>query len=94
MMRILSLPADFFKKYSAGELSSNVQSIAELCEALSETVISLGITLIMFVLYFLWIAFFVPPLTAPAVITTLLQTIFGVFCYDFTVQNQKTPRHN
>ena len=79
MMRILSLPADFFKKYSAGELSSNVQSITELCEALSETVISLGITLIMFVLYFLWIAFFVPPLTAPAVITTLLQTIFAFF---------------
>ncbi len=79
MMRILSLPADFFKKYSAGELSSNVQSIAELCEALSETVISLGITLIMFVLYFLWIAFFVPPLTAPAVITTLLQMIFAFF---------------
>lgn len=72
MMRVLSLPADFFKKYSAGELSSKVQSVTELCEAFSETVISAGITLILFVLYFTWIAVFVPSLTAPAAITTLL----------------------
>lgn len=72
MMRILSLPADFFKKYSAGELSSKVQSVTELCEAFSETVISAGITLILFLLYFTWIAVFVPSLTAPAAITTFL----------------------
>ncbi len=77
MMRILSLPADFFKKYSAGELSSKVQSITELCEAFSQTAISFGITLILFVLYFIWIAFFIPALIVPAAVTTLLATAFS-----------------
>ena len=78
MMRILSLPADFFKKYSAGELSSRMQSATELCEAFSETVISAGITLILFVLYFAWIAVFVPSLAVPTVVTTLSATVFSL----------------
>lgn len=78
MMRILSLPTSFFKKYSAGELSSKVRTVTELCTALSESVISFGITLGLSSLNFIWIALFVPELLVPALITTSLIAIFSV----------------
>lgn len=78
MMRILSLPTDFFRKYGAGELSSKVQSVSELCEAFSDTVISSGITIVLTVLYFAWIAIFVPQLIVQTVITTLSAVVFSL----------------
>lgn len=42
MMRVLSLPAGFFKDYSAGELSGRAQQISALCGALVNAVLSTG----------------------------------------------------
>ena len=44
MMRVLSLSADFFKDYSAGELSGRAQQISALCGALVNAVLSTGLT--------------------------------------------------
>lgn len=78
MMRILSLPTDFFKKYGAGELSSKVQSVSRLCTALSDTIISLGITAVLSFIYFIWIAVFVPSLLVPSLVTVLTGTAFSL----------------
>lgn len=78
MMRILSLPTEFFKTYSAGELSSKVQSVPGLCTAVSDTVISLGITAVLSFIYFIWIAVFVPSLFIPSLITVLISTAFSL----------------
>ena len=40
MMRIMSLPADFFKQYSAGELSNRASQVGVLCKMLASTVLS------------------------------------------------------
>lgn len=78
MMRILSLPTEFFKKYGAGELSSKVQSVPGLCTAVSDTVISLGIIAVLSFIYFIWIAVFVPTLFIPSLITVLISTAFSL----------------
>ena len=44
MMRVLSLPADFFKQFSAGELSSRTQYIQSLCGMLVSTVLNTGLS--------------------------------------------------
>ena len=44
MMRVMSLPAGFFRKYSAGELSSRASQINSLCNMLVSTVFTTGIT--------------------------------------------------
>lgn len=44
MMRVLSLPTDFFKNYSAGELSERSQHINTLCDMLISTIFSTGLT--------------------------------------------------
>lgn len=44
MMRILSLPADFFKDYSAGELSSRAGYIGALCNTIISVLLGTGLT--------------------------------------------------
>ncbi len=78
MTRILSLPTSFFKKYSAGELSSKVQSVSELSAAFSQTIITLGITVLLSFIYFGWIAVFVPSLLMPTVTTSFLVIVYSL----------------
>ena len=51
MMRVLSLPASFFKKYSAGELSSRVEYINSLCSILVTAILSTGFTSLFSLVY-------------------------------------------
>ncbi len=62
MMRILSLPADFFKQYSAGELSSRMQNINELSKALVSAILGSGLTGLFSLVYIAQIAVYAPSL--------------------------------
>jgi len=44
MIRVLSLPADFFKKYSAGELSTRIMYLEMLCETVINILFQTGLT--------------------------------------------------
>ncbi|MCL2109600.1 MAG: ABC transporter transmembrane domain-containing protein, partial [Oscillospiraceae bacterium] len=44
MMRVLSLPVSFFKDYAAGEVASRMSSLTSLCEIISNTFMSTGLT--------------------------------------------------
>ena len=44
MMRIMNLPANFFRKFSSGELSSRSGSVNQLCTLLLGSVFSTGLT--------------------------------------------------
>ena len=44
MMRVMSLPADFFRKYSAGELANRSMAVNSLCDMLLGTLMSTGLT--------------------------------------------------
>ena len=66
MMRVLSLPAAFFKAYSAGELSNRVQYVALLVEKLVGTGLSVGIVTLFSLLYLTQIFAYTPALVTPA----------------------------
>ena len=85
MMRLLSLPAGFFKEYSSGELSSRAGSISSLCSMLVSAVLSSGLTSVFSLVYIAQIFAYAPALLVPALavilatiavslITTLVQT--------------------
>lgn len=78
MMRILSLPADFFKEYSAGELSARSQYINQLCNLLVSTVMSTGLTSIFSLIYISQIFVYAPGLVAPALIITIITVLISV----------------
>ena len=78
MMRILSLPADFFKKWSSGELASRAQQIQSLCGMLVSAALNTGLTSLFSLLYITQIFAFAPALVVPAlliILTTLAFTI-------------------
>jgi NHLM bacteriocin system ABC transporter ATP-binding protein len=82
MMRILSLPADFFKQYSAGELSSRSQYIQSLCTMIVSTVIGTGLTSVFSLMYVGQIFAYAPALVAPA-LCIILATILFSLCTTF-----------
>ncbi|MBR2765133.1 MAG: ATP-binding cassette domain-containing protein [Blautia sp.] len=51
MMRVLSLPPEFFREYNSGELSSRMQSVNSLCSSLVSAVLSSGLTSLVSLLY-------------------------------------------
>ena len=65
MMRIMSLPADFFKQYSAGELSNRASQVGVLCKMLASTVLSAGLTSIFSLIYISQIFVYAPALVVP-----------------------------
>ena len=71
MMRILSMPSSFFRKYSAGELSSRAESVNSICNMIINILLSTGLTGIMFVIYIAQVIDYAPTLMVPAVIVIL-----------------------
>ncbi len=79
MMRVLSLPATFFREYSSGELASRMSCIGALCSTLANTVLSTGFTSLFSLIYIAQMAAYGPGLVIPGMIvilcTVLLSTI-------------------
>ena len=72
MLRLLALPADFYRKYSPGELRSRSMAVNELCSRLMNLVVGTGLTSIASLLYITQIFQFAPALVVPALICILL----------------------
>ena len=71
MMRILSLPVSFFRKYSSGELSSRASSVSSLCGMLLNNILSVGLSSLMSLLYVTQIFSFAPALVWPSILIIL-----------------------
>lgn len=78
MARVLSLPADFFKKYSAGELMSRSQNIQSLCTMLVSTVLSTGLTSLFSLIYIAQIFTYAPALVIPALCIIGVTVLFSL----------------
>ena len=74
MMRILSLPASFFKDYGAGELSNRSQYINSLVNQLLNMVLSTGLTSVFSLVYITQIFNYAPALVVPA-LAVILATV-------------------
>ena len=82
MMRILSLPADFFKKYSAGDMSSRAQYMPMLSSMLVSTVLNTGLTSVFSLMYITQIFEYAPSLVLPAlgvIIATIVLSLVTTF---------------
>lgn len=79
MMRILSLPASFFKQYSAGELNQYISYMNDLCDTLVDSIFSTGITGIFSLVYLTQIFAFAPSLVWPSLIVTILTLAISMF---------------
>lgn len=78
MMRVMSLPADFFKQYSSGELSSRASQVGVLCRMLVSTVLSTGLTSLFSLIYISQIFAYAPTLVVPALIIILVTVVFTI----------------
>ena len=78
MMRIMSLPADFFRSYSAGELANRVSQIGVLCRMLVSTVLSTGFTTLFSLIYISQIFAYAPALVAPALVVILATVVLSL----------------
>ena len=79
MMRVLNLPANFFRKYPSGELSSRYTAVNQLCELLLGNVFSVGLTSIMSLMYITQIFKYAPALVVPAILIILITVGFSLF---------------
>ncbi|MBQ1576798.1 MAG: NHLP bacteriocin export ABC transporter permease/ATPase subunit, partial [Oscillospiraceae bacterium] len=78
MMRILNLPANFFRKYSSGELSSRYGAVNQLCELILGNVFSAGLGAVMSLLYITQIFHYAPALVGPALLILLASIVVSV----------------
>ena len=76
MMRIMSLPANFFRNYSAGELMSRSMSVNQLCELILGMVVGTGLSSLTSLLYITQIFSFAPVLVVPSLLIILTTVIF------------------
>lgn len=78
MMRIMSLPASFFKKHSAGELASRCGNVTELSNTLVSSLLSAGLTGLFSLIYVGQIFTIVPSLAAPALLMIVLTLLISL----------------
>ena len=78
MMRVLSLQPDFFREYSAGELSSRMESVSSLCSVLISSVLQSGLTSLVSLLYVTQIFRYTPALVFPALVIIILTLVFSL----------------
>lgn len=78
MMRILTLPAAFFRHYGSGEMSTRAYSINTLCTSLVDAVLSTGLTSVFSLAYVTQILRYAPALVGPALLILLCTISFSV----------------
>jgi len=78
MMRVFSLPASFFKDFSAGELSSRTMSIRTLCSMLSSAVITTGLSALFSFVYIFQMGRYAPVLVVPGLFIIFTMLAFSI----------------
>lgn len=78
MMRILSLPADFFRDYSSGELSQYLGYLSSLCNTLVNSILSTGITGIFSLIYLTQIFQYAKSLVVPSLMVTIITLLISM----------------
>ncbi|MCR5627239.1 MAG: NHLP bacteriocin export ABC transporter permease/ATPase subunit [Lachnospiraceae bacterium] len=79
MMRILTLPSSFFKKYSSGDLGNRMSYLTLLVQDLVDFGFA-GFVMVLFsVIYIFQILSYAPSLAVPAFVVTLLVLLINIF---------------
>ena len=94
MMRLMSLPADFFRTYSAGELRNRSQSVNQLCTILLGMVMSTGLTSLTSLMYITQIFSYTPMLVVPSLIIILVTVVFSTVSTMIQIKINKLEMEN
>ena len=78
MMRILSLPVSFFRRFSSGELASRAGSVNSLCSMMLNSILSIGLSSLMSLLYIAQIFSFAPALVWPSLLIILATVVMSL----------------
>lgn len=78
MMRMLSLPAGFFKDHSAGDLSSRMMQLNALCTALLDVALTTGLSSVFSLIYIGQMAAYGPGLVIPGLLVILFTVVFSI----------------
>ena len=87
MMRLMSLNAAFFRRFSSGELASRSGAVNRLCTLLMSGLFYLGVTAIASLLYFNQMFYYAPPLAKLALWVLLL--LLGVTTVSALLQTRE-----
>lgn len=79
MMRVLSLPASFFKKYNTGELSARFASVTRLASIIINGIFITLVSVVMSLAYLVQLVGFAPSLIVPVILILLVSTTFSIF---------------
>ena len=78
MMRILSLPVSFFRRFSSGELSNRANSVGSLCNMLLDETMFTALTSVVSLVYIGQIFRFAPMLVWPSIVIILATVLFSL----------------
>ena len=78
MMRVLSLPASFFKKYNTGELTARFRSVPQLAKMIMEGIFMTMLSVVMSLAYLFQLVSFAPVLVLPVVLILVATTAFSI----------------
>ncbi len=95
MMRLLSLPASFFRKYSPGELKTRSTSVNRLCGLLLGMVLGTGLTSLSSLLYVTQIFRYASALVIPSLLIVLVTVVFSIVSTLLQIRiNRKLMEHD
>ena len=72
MMRLISLPAPFFRQFSSGDLASRISKVSDLCTIVYSGVFSLATAAVASLMYLFQIYKYAPKLLGPVLAVVLL----------------------
>ncbi|MDY6430489.1 MAG: ATP-binding cassette domain-containing protein [Bacilli bacterium] len=78
MMKVLSLPTSFFKKYNTGELAARFASISSLANMIVSSVLTTLITVVMSLAYLFQLISFAPVLILPVALILIISSSFTI----------------
>lgn len=78
MSRIISLPANFFSKYSSGDLSSRVEGMQQISLMLSELFFGVGLSTLCSFIYVFQMNTYAAQLVIPAIILVIVQLALNI----------------
>ena len=78
MMRILSLPVSFFRRFSSGELANRASCVNSLCSMILNNILSIGLSSLMSLLYITQIFRLAPALVWPSVLIVLATVLVSL----------------
>ena len=87
--RVLSLPAKFFKEYSAGELASRMDSFTSLCRQMVSIVLGSGLSALLSLVYVFQIFVYAPSLAAPVLVVVVIQAALGIVSTLLTIKYER-----